>query len=104
MLSFAREGPKFPGSCRSPTQPSRSEKIRRHSSNRIGMSRKILLLSVSAGAGHLRAAQALEKAFHQVGEETGESFEVLNVDTLQYTNKIFRHLYSKAYIDLVNKL
>jgi processive 1,2-diacylglycerol beta-glucosyltransferase len=66
--------------------------------------KKILLLSASAGAGHLRAAQALEKAFAQLGTETGEEREVINVDTLDYTNKVFRHLYSKAYIDLVNKL
>jgi processive 1,2-diacylglycerol beta-glucosyltransferase len=66
--------------------------------------RKILLLSVSAGAGHVRAAQALEKAFHEIGDENGNALEVLNVDTLEYTNKLFRHLYSKAYIDLVNKM
>ena len=30
--------------------------------------------------------------------------EVRHVDVLHYTNKVFRHLYSKAYIDLVNKL
>jgi processive 1,2-diacylglycerol beta-glucosyltransferase len=66
--------------------------------------RKILLLSVSAGAGHVRAAEALEKAFHEIGDENGNALEVLNVDTLEYTNKLFRHLYSKAYIDLVNKM
>ena len=65
------------------------------------MLRKVLLLSASAGAGHVRAAQALEKAFHEAG--TGER-EVQHVDVLNYTNKVFRHFYSKAYIDLVNKL
>jgi processive 1,2-diacylglycerol beta-glucosyltransferase len=66
------------------------------------MPKKILLLSASAGAGHVRAAQALEKAFKQT--ENGESSEVHHLDILNYTNKVFRHLYSKAYIDLVNKL
>ncbi|HKE57425.1 MAG TPA: glycosyltransferase [Pyrinomonadaceae bacterium] len=66
------------------------------------MPRKILLLSASAGAGHLRAAQAIEKAFAEV--DKSEIEEVRHVDVLQYTNKIFRHLYSKAYIDLVNKM
>jgi processive 1,2-diacylglycerol beta-glucosyltransferase len=61
---------------------------------------KVLLLSASAGAGHIRAAQALEKAFNQL-EPT---LEVRHLDVLDYTNKLFRHLYSKAYIELVNKM
>jgi processive 1,2-diacylglycerol beta-glucosyltransferase len=68
------------------------------------MLKRILLLSASAGAGHVRAAQALEKAFKEAGEETGDVSEVHHFDILNYTNKVFRHLYSKAYIDLVNKL
>ena len=64
------------------------------------MLRKVLLLSASAGAGHLRAAQALEKAFRELSPST----EVQNLDVLNYTNKVFRHFYSKAYIDLVNKM
>ena len=66
------------------------------------MLRKILLLSASAGAGHVRAAEAIEKAFKQTNDDG--SREVLHVDVLNYTNKLFRHLYSKAYIDLVNKM
>src|SRR4030095_13789644 len=66
------------------------------------MQRKILLLSASAGAGHIRAAQAIEKALSELDKSAVE--DVRHVDVLQYTNKIFRHLYSKAYIDLVNKL
>jgi processive 1,2-diacylglycerol beta-glucosyltransferase len=60
---------------------------------------KVLILSASAGAGHMRAADAVERAF----KLTNAASEVKHVDTLQYTNKLFRHLYSKAYIDLVNK-
>ena len=68
------------------------------------MLNRILLLSASAGAGHVRAAQAMEKAFNEIGEATGERREVHHFDILNYTNKLFRHLYSKAYIDLVNKM
>ena len=66
------------------------------------MLKKVLLLSASAGAGHVRAAEAIEKAFKEVDD--GEGREVQHLDILNYTNKVFRHLYSKAYIDLVNKL
>lgn len=66
------------------------------------MLKKVLLLSASAGAGHLRAAEAIEKAFKQAAN--ADDREVKHVDVLNYTNKVFRHLYSKAYIDLVNKL
>jgi processive 1,2-diacylglycerol beta-glucosyltransferase len=62
--------------------------------------KKVLILSVSAGAGHLRAAEALERAFKNMNAAQ----EVRHIDTLQYTNKIFRHLYSKAYIEMVNKM
>jgi processive 1,2-diacylglycerol beta-glucosyltransferase len=62
--------------------------------------KKVLILSVSAGAGHLRAASALERAFLQMNAAQ----EVRHLDTLAYTNKVFRHLYSKAYIEMVNKM
>src|SRR5215470_7116305 len=65
------------------------------------MLKKVLLLSASAGAGHVRAAEAIEKAFKQ--RKDSDSFEVHHFDVLNYTNKLFRHLYSKAYIHLVNK-
>ena len=63
------------------------------------MLKKVLILSVSAGAGHLRAAQAVEKAFL----ELNAAEEVRNIDTLEYTNAVFRNLYSKAYLEIVNK-
>jgi processive 1,2-diacylglycerol beta-glucosyltransferase len=65
------------------------------------MLKKVLLLSASAGAGHVRAAEAIEQAFKQAKD--AENREVHHFDVLNYTNKLFRHLYSKAYIDLVNK-
>jgi processive 1,2-diacylglycerol beta-glucosyltransferase len=62
--------------------------------------KKVLILSASAGAGHLRAAEAIERAFKMMGAAE----EVRNIDILQYTNKVFRHLYSKAYLEMVNKM
>jgi processive 1,2-diacylglycerol beta-glucosyltransferase len=59
---------------------------------------KVLILSASAGAGHVRAAAALEKAF----VEMGAARQVRHVDTLDYTNVVFRRLYSEAYLEMVN--
>jgi len=64
------------------------------------MFNKVLILSASAGAGHVRAADAIEKAFMELGAAS----EVLHVDALDYTNKVFRALYSKAYLDMVNRM
>ena len=63
------------------------------------MLKKVLLLSASSGAGHIRAAQALERALL----DTGAASDVRHVDTLDYTTKMFRNLYFKAYINTVNK-
>jgi len=60
---------------------------------------RVLILSASSGAGHVRAAQALEKAFHL----TGAAREVRHVDSLQFTSYVFRNLYSKQYLNMVNK-
>lgn len=62
------------------------------------MFNRVLILSASAGNGHIRAAQAIEKAFI----EMNAAREVRHCDTLQFTNKLFRNLYSRAYIELVN--
>lgn len=64
------------------------------------MFKKVLILSASAGAGHLRAAEAIERAF----KEINAAAEVRHVDMLDYTNKVFRHLHSKAYLEMVNKM
>jgi len=59
--------------------------------------KRVLIMSVSAGMGHIKAAAALEKTF--VAEvNVGE---VINNDALQYTNKLFRDFYSTFYIALV---
>lgn len=55
-------------------------------------------MSVSAGAGHIKAAAALEKTF---GEDARVG-QVINQDALIYTNKLFRDFYSKFYTSLVD--
>jgi len=63
------------------------------------MGKRILILSASAGTGHIRAAAALEKVFSRMPEVE----EVRSVDVLRYTNQIFRDFYSKLYKQLVEK-
>jgi processive 1,2-diacylglycerol beta-glucosyltransferase len=63
------------------------------------MSKRILVLSAAVGAGHLRAAQAVELALKEMAPDA----EVRNVDVLTLTNAVFRRLYGSAYLDLVNK-
>jgi processive 1,2-diacylglycerol beta-glucosyltransferase len=59
--------------------------------------RRVLIMSTSAGAGHVKAASALEKAFALDSRVQ----EVINNDALRYTNRIFRDFYSKFYASLV---
>jgi processive 1,2-diacylglycerol beta-glucosyltransferase len=61
--------------------------------------KRILVLSASVGAGHLRAAQALELALRELAPEA----HVENVDMLEFTNAAFRRVYGRFYLDLVNK-
>jgi processive 1,2-diacylglycerol beta-glucosyltransferase len=63
------------------------------------MGKRILVLSAAVGAGHLRAAQAVELALREVAPDA----HVRNVDVLTLTNPAFRKLYGEAYLDLVNK-
>jgi processive 1,2-diacylglycerol beta-glucosyltransferase len=63
------------------------------------MYQNVLILSASAGAGHVSAGNALERAFREVGAAR----EVRHLDMLEYTNPLFRNLYSKTYIDMVKK-
>jgi processive 1,2-diacylglycerol beta-glucosyltransferase len=62
------------------------------------MTPRILILSVSAGAGHVRAAEAMELAARQLLPGA----HVRNVDVLQLTNRFFRYVYGPLYVDLVN--
>jgi processive 1,2-diacylglycerol beta-glucosyltransferase len=59
---------------------------------------RVLLLSATSGAGHVRAAQALEKAFLARGDCTVE-----HIDALRYVSKLFQRAYDKAYISMVRR-
>ena len=59
---------------------------------------RVLLLSATSGAGHVRAAQALEKAFQARGDCVVE-----HIDALQYVSKLFQRAYDKAYISMVRR-
>src|SRR5712691_7909670 len=63
------------------------------------MPHRILVLSASVGAGHLRAAEAVELAL----KETLPDATIRNVDVLDMTNRLFKRLYGQFYLDLVNK-
>jgi processive 1,2-diacylglycerol beta-glucosyltransferase len=63
------------------------------------MGAKVLVLSASVGAGHLRAAEAVELAVKELAPDA----VVQNVDVLTMTNALFRRVYAKSYLDLVNK-
>ena len=60
---------------------------------------RILVLSASVGAGHLRAAEAVTLALKEIAPEA----VIRNVDVLSLTNKTFKKLYGEIYLDLVNK-
>ena len=64
------------------------------------MLNRILILSASVGNGHTTAAESLKKAV----EINGLAREIRHEDVLKFTNPLFRRLYGKAYIDLVNNM
>jgi processive 1,2-diacylglycerol beta-glucosyltransferase len=59
---------------------------------------RVLLLSATSGAGHVRAAQALEKSFLARGDCAVE-----HIDALQHVSKFFQRVYDKAYISMVRR-
>lgn len=61
------------------------------------MSKRILLLSVSAGAGHVRAAEALRSYAEQ-----DPALTTLHLDVMDYVPDSFRKLYADFYIKLIN--
>ena len=58
---------------------------------------KVLILSASVGAGHVRAAEAMELALRQASPST----EVINLDILTVMPPAFVKVYRDAYFDLV---
>lgn len=59
---------------------------------------RLIVISVSAGAGHVRAAQALEAA----AQQRGCDITAVHVDAMALVPKLFRKLYAESYITLIN--
>jgi len=57
----------------------------------------VVVLSAASGAGHIRAADAMVKAFAANGVTASQ------IETLKFTTSLFRKVYSDLYIELVNK-
>lgn len=57
----------------------------------------VLVPSAAAGAGHVRAAEALTAAFREKG------IEAKHVEVLKYASALFKKIYSDPYVELVNK-
>src|SRR5262249_36839195 len=60
----------------------------------------VLILSASVGAGHTRAAEALERAFLQ----QAAAREVRHEDALDYATTLFRAAYSDGYSYMVRHM
>jgi processive 1,2-diacylglycerol beta-glucosyltransferase len=60
---------------------------------------KILVIHASAGAGHLKAAEAL---YHGLKALTGH--EAVLADALDYTSPFFKGFYKKTYFFLISKI
>ena len=58
---------------------------------------RILIPTVTAGAGHLQAAAALEEAWRTLRPKD----EVRLLDVLDYTPRWYRKIYVKGYLKLV---
>ncbi len=61
------------------------------------MSRHIVVLSVSAGAGHVRAAQALQASAERWHPDT----QVTHIDVMDLVPALFRKVYADTYIKIV---
>src|SRR5579883_3403211 len=60
---------------------------------------RLLILSVSAGNGHVRAAQALEAAARALPDPP----DVVHLDAMDFVAPGFRKMYTDWYIKLVNE-
>ena len=65
----------------------------------MSRSQRILVLSVSAGAGHVRAAQALCAQ----AELSHPQLELTHVDVMEWVPTTFRKLYADSYLKLIAK-
>ena len=59
---------------------------------------RLLILSASAGAGHTRAAQALEAAAREIPGVEAEHWDVL-----AHVDRLYRKAYAAGYLSMVDK-
>ncbi len=64
------------------------------------MAARVLIISAKVGAGHMRAAEALEAAF----KRRYPAAQVRNMEALQYTNAAFRKSFTSGYSKLASDL
>jgi processive 1,2-diacylglycerol beta-glucosyltransferase len=67
--------------------------------NNTSKAKKIAILSVSAGAGHVRAAQALQAA----AEKFYPGVETVHIDLMELVPKLFKTVYAETYIKVVER-
>jgi len=60
---------------------------------------RVLLISANAGAGHVRAAKALEAAVRELHPEA----DVENVEILSFTKPIYRRTYADAWLQMADR-
>ena len=64
--------------------------------------KKVLIVSLKAGAGHIKAAEAIEKAIASSKSASNkQNIEVKNIDFLDYASVLSKKFYTQWYIDLV---
>jgi len=63
--------------------------------------KKILIAYANAGAGHRKAAYAIESAFKEINRN---DIETKVIDTLDYTTPFFKMSYPATYLFMVNKI
>lgn len=61
--------------------------------------KKILLLSVSAGAGHMRAAEAIRS----YADRQDFDVQAIHLDVMNFVSTVLRKVYTDFYVFLVNK-
>jgi processive 1,2-diacylglycerol beta-glucosyltransferase len=61
---------------------------------------RVLIYSVSAGAGHVRAAEAVQTAFKRYHSEV----EIEHVDVMKLVPAAFKKAYAESYIKVINSL
>src|SRR5262245_60867510 len=97
MFAFTRWLTRTPQAA--PPRPAAGPSSTTHRPDSAAAGPRLLVLSASVGAGHVRAAQAVDLALRQVAPNA----YVRCIDVLELTNAAFRRIYGKGYLDLVNR-